>query len=79
MPAIRHVRKAPSSALSTSSWEDVPDPDGMNRWVGILGSLVTRSSRLAVVIQPRITSACRAGRDQQPPGGLWILMRLIKA
>ena len=33
--------KAPSSALSLSSWRTVPDPDGMNRWVAILASLVT--------------------------------------
>ena len=31
--------------------EDVPGPDGMNRWVGILASLVTPRPRLAAVIQ----------------------------
>jgi hypothetical protein len=40
-----HVRKAPSSALSPVHLEDVPDPDGVNRWVDILASLVTRLSQ----------------------------------
>ncbi len=35
--------------------DDVPDPDGMNRWVGILASLVTAHPRLAAVIQALVT------------------------
>jgi hypothetical protein len=76
----RHVRKAPSSTLSPVQLQDVPGSGGMNRWVGVLASLVTcpfqtRSRDLGTCYPP----ACRAGRYRQPSGGLWILMWLIEA
>src|SRR5215469_1873080 len=44
-PAHRHLRKAPSSALSPSGRRMSPGPDSMNRWADILASLVTRPSQ----------------------------------
>jgi hypothetical protein len=46
----------------------------MNRWVGVLASLVTGPSRFRRVIEALVTPVCRAGRHPRPPGGFWILM-----
>jgi hypothetical protein len=53
----------------------------MNRWADVPASLVIRPSPdWQAAIQALVTPpACRAGRHQQPPGGLWILVRLIGA
>jgi hypothetical protein len=48
----------------------------MNRWAGILASLVTLPIQIRSRDPGTRCPAWRAGRHQQPPGGLWILMRL---
>ena len=46
-PSFRHVGKAPSPV----QLEDVPDPDGVNRWAGVLASLLAADPGLAAVIE----------------------------
>ena len=59
--------------------EDVPGPEGVNRWAGVGAWLVAARPGLAAAFHAFVTLACRAGRHQQPPGGPWILMRLTRA
>ena len=70
--AHRHERKAPSSALSPVQLEDVPDPDGMNRWAGILALLVTRPcqarSRDPGTRYPGLSKPDDTSRRQADPG-----------
>jgi len=39
------VRKSAEQCPQPIRLEDVPDPDGMNRWIGVLASLVARPSQ----------------------------------
>jgi len=49
--SFRHVRKSAEEGPQPVQLVDVPDPDGVNRRVGVLASLVIAHPGLAAVIR----------------------------